>query len=406
MIDRFFPFKVDFRGGHGSREFESIAELSAWLATEKELFKPFCSIETYKNEEPLSGLISHLQSMAQLPDLLQQTVSAEENNNGQQVEANFNTLRKRLNSIYLLRGIPPGNSAEVISLTSFIEQDPLAALAALHSLSDPQNPGSIQALQLNHTAHSRGVGLAAIIRFAILPKFDTADNNKKTIDQLLASIHERTDRSHQILSTQIKAAENVLQKLKEAYEKSETDYSTYTKKVASGVDESINEAQERINAFKKGYQAEIALKEPVTYWQEKAEQHALSSNRFGIAALATALVAGYLAITELPSILQVDKGEPPPYFGIAITVAVSTLALWLLRVLVRSYLGQSHLKSDADERVAMVKTYLALMESNRAPTDTLGPVLSALFRPASDGLVKDDSMPLGLTEFLTRQQKQ
>lgn len=65
--------------------------------------------------------------------------------------------------------------------------------------------------------------------------------------------------------------------------------------------------------------------------------------------------------------------------------------------------SEMHLKTDAEERVAMVKTYLALMESGKAPTDTLSPVLTALFRPASDGIVKDDSMPFGLAEILSKQ---
>lgn len=92
----------------------------------------------------------------------------------------------------------------------------------------------------------------------------------------------------------------------------------------------------------------------------------------------------------------------PRYYGIALAVIFSTLALWFLRILVCGYFSQTHLATDADERVAMVKTYLALMESGKAPTDTLKPFLVTLFRPASDGLVKGDSMPAGLAELLSK----
>lgn len=157
------------------------------------------------------------------------------------------------------------------------------------------------------------------------------------------------------------------------------------------------------------------------FWQDKAKTHRGRANLFAALGLVAAVGTGVSAVLFIPELLGSataaasaelaketatfapgsNRGAPS-YDGIALAVIFSTLTLWLLRILVRGYFSQAHLATDAEERVAMVKTYLALMESGKAPSDTLTPVLIALFRPASDGLVKDDSMPAGFAELLSK----
>jgi hypothetical protein len=99
----------------------------------------------------------------------------------------------------------------------------------------------------------------------------------------------------------------------------------------------------------------------------------------------------------------VGAGGNTNYAGIAVVAVLVTIILWMLRLVVRLFLSQQHLGADARERTAMVKTYLALKEAGVAPKDgDLTPVLVALFRPSSDGIVKDEAMPPVLAEILTR----
>jgi len=82
-------------------------------------------------------------------------------------------------------------------------------------------------------------------------------------------------------------------------------------------------------------------------------------------------------------------------FGAAATVLYLTLFLWTMRILVRMMMSEHHLGVDARGRESMAHTYLALLEDKGATsTEDRAIVLAALFRPITDGLVKDDALPL------------
>ena len=71
----------------------------------------------------------------------------------------------------------------------------------------------------------------------------------------------------------------------------------------------------------------------------------------------------------------------------------TTVYLWIARIVVRLFLSEIHLGMDARERVVMVDSYLALLNKDEGAIDnehrTI--ILSALFRPTQDGIVKDDA---------------
>jgi hypothetical protein len=67
------------------------------------------------------------------------------------------------------------------------------------------------------------------------------------------------------------------------------------------------------------------------------------------------------------------------------------------------FLSHLHLATDAGERVVMVKTYLSLIEGQGIASDGHRQlILQALFRPAADGIVKDEGIPPTVLELLTR----
>ena len=75
-------------------------------------------------------------------------------------------------------------------------------------------------------------------------------------------------------------------------------------------------------------------------------------------------------------------------------------------LIVRMFLSNLHLASDADERVVMVKTYLSLIEGDQlSSNEDRQLILKALFRPTTDGLVKDEGIPPSFLEFLSRSSK-
>ena len=88
---------------------------------------------------------------------------------------------------------------------------------------------------------------------------------------------------------------------------------------------------------------------------------------------------------------------------IGLLTVAATMGVWLIRLLVRNYLSHVHLAHDAAERVAMMQTYLALIEEGKLQDEGhRNLILQALFRPASSGIVKDDASPPFMAEWLKR----
>lgn len=72
-------------------------------------------------------------------------------------------------------------------------------------------------------------------------------------------------------------------------------------------------------------------------------------------------------------------------------------------MVVRIFLSQLHLAQDAAERTTMVTTYLSLLESKSVLSEEDRKIfLAAIFRPTSDGIVKDDGIPPSMADLLTR----
>ena len=75
----------------------------------------------------------------------------------------------------------------------------------------------------------------------------------------------------------------------------------------------------------------------------------------------------------------------------------------MIRILVRMFLSNLHLATDAAERRTMILTYLSMSREGAEFTkDDKKLIVQHLFRSASDGLVKDDAAPPTIFEMLTR----
>ena len=97
---------------------------------------------------------------------------------------------------------------------------------------------------------------------------------------------------------------------------------------------------------------------------------------------------------------------PPESWRLGMLVLIGLFTVWGVRLIVRMFLSHLHLTTDAAERVVMVRTYLSLLEGEHlASSEDRQLILQALFRPASDGIVKDEGLPPSMFEFLTRQAK-
>lgn len=175
---------------------------------------------------------------------------------------------------------------------------------------------------------------------------------------------------------------------------------------ASGATDAVNS----IRAVEATYREAMGLQAPVEYWNTKATTHGVKERSlrtglfcyFGLTAVVMAVVFGVAGNFLLEHTVPTGQQQPIALYLVVtggLTV-LSTLAFWIGRVLMKLYLSEHHLRNDAEERAVMTTTYLALQHENAATDVERQIILSALFRNAPDGIVKDDGPSDGLLQAL------
>lgn len=148
------------------------------------------------------------------------------------------------------------------------------------------------------------------------------------------------------------------------------------------------------------FEEDLKLKTADELWSDRAETHECSYKKTrrwatGIGLGGFALVAVWLAYgLRWAASLFPDELSFQLAFFTALSVAGFTLLVWALRIIIRSMMTEHHLWVDASARSAMAHTYLALIKDKAASIDDRAIVLSSLFNPVTDGLIRDDAMPV------------
>jgi hypothetical protein len=148
------------------------------------------------------------------------------------------------------------------------------------------------------------------------------------------------------------------------------------------------------------FKRELSLRSAVEYLSNKADDHHSTAKTAGTAAAIVGLVVVALAVA-IARLVFTDSTVPVPQ--VAVAVLSATLAFWLLRILVRVLLSSLHLETDMRARSTFVHTYLALLaEGGGIKDEDRALVIGLVFRPISDGLVRDDATPPGLWDLITK----
>jgi hypothetical protein len=174
-------------------------------------------------------------------------------------------------------------------------------------------------------------------------------------------------------------------------------------------------ATEELAATRELYAELMGLKAPAEYWTGKSRNHAENEGRY-LNHIKFGSVWFVLFSVSVP-LLFVKKGLPwidgivagksfdfgfVYYPLLGLYVLLVTTGLWGLRVLVKLYLSEHHLRTDANERATMITTYLALTEKGSADSSDRSIILSSLFRPTQDGVVKDEGVDVAIPHLLSK----
>ncbi|APG47311.1 DUF6161 domain-containing protein [Phaeobacter porticola] len=152
------------------------------------------------------------------------------------------------------------------------------------------------------------------------------------------------------------------------------------------------------------------LKSPIELWSNKSKKHrkrSVFSFLLFLFSLLVIMAIAYLGIDNLSWALK-DAGDsqttefslitrvlPSGHFWATLSLLVTmiTLVLWFARLQMKIYLAERHLSMDSEERAAFADSYVRLVAMSDTSDEAIGQrsiVYASLFRPSSDGIVKDE----------------
>ncbi len=142
---------------------------------------------------------------------------------------------------------------------------------------------------------------------------------------------------------------------------------------------------------------QMGLRAPVRYWKTKARVHRMAERRYAFRALvffpsaaAILIIGAWIAGTVILSVDEIENRAPTYFLTAGALLALTTLMFWIGRLIIKLWLSEHHLRKDALERAVMTETFLA-MDKEVASLDTeRAIVLTAIFRPTPDGVVRDE----------------
>jgi len=177
--------------------------------------------------------------------------------------------------------------------------------------------------------------------------------------------------------------------------------------------------EERAKTFeelKALFYTQLRLRAPVALWEQRATAHrqqAQKAQRYFMVSAVCAVIVGvfvpfcfgdYIAasfhvlrcLPDEPNscIRQFSAKGPVTVSGILLA---TSLILWITRLQYRIFLSERHLSLDAEEKKAFAETFMALKEDATVDVANETIVLTSLFRPTQDGIIKDEGGGLDLS---------
>ncbi|GLH68221.1 DUF6161 domain-containing protein [Geothrix edaphica] len=231
----------------------------------------------------------------------------------------------------------------------------------------------------------------------------TASSEKAALDELFiqASNHYSQNASK---------AEEQSALIQRQHEMGEEEIALFKNSAQAALDDSrqqfndaIGVGQAQLDLISKTYEAQLALQAPVLYWKQKASKH-FTALWCMVGVVLVAMVVGTLGLIQEVKVLlpTIQPGKWPEPWKLGLILISLTMAIWIIRILMKVMLSQLHLHTDADERAVMSNAYLALLKRGKAmQDDDRELILSVLFRPSATGIV-DDGGPATPIEIITR----
>lgn len=189
--------------------------------------------------------------------------------------------------------------------------------------------------------------------------------------------------------------------------KNQEDFSSFIKEIDFAKTIFFEEAGKEKEAALAAFSETHAFKSALHTWKDKAERHSLVFNS-GFGSLCGVVLAGLAgSVYWFPEIVDgIARLKKPdgdfPYITILLFLLPMIAVGWLLRIIGRLVTGALMLKNDAEQRLAMLETYIRLVHDAKAGREDRTIVLAAIFRPLP-GHENDDIQPPSLLDFMKKE---
>ena len=197
--------------------------------------------------------------------------------------------------------------------------------------------------------------------------------------------------------------EDKLEKILDEIEKNKSNHQSIIKTETEKIQRIVDYA----DSAKKAFDEEHKLHEAKEYWFKKAKRHATSATRsfyiFLLPVILLIYLVFYITQRKLPVGILLDSNQ-------TITTATSlisnsssllhylpyllifSLLIWVSRIFLKVMFSNLHLKEEALEKETQILTYLALIKEGAGlEKEDRKLILEAIFRPSTNGLIKDES---------------
>ena len=397
-------FVLDLGGNGGLVAPASLDDLEDWVKREASQWSWLDSADVRGNHD--QGLRNAIGQLSQAAEYVR-TARQRERSDKESASGLVTAARDTLKDLYLKRGFPHSDSPVGIRIAAYRQHAGDHAGHFYAAVFVPPATGHHFQPQALEGWRGLAEGLAERFRIAdeassgraqaVEEAFERLRVKAETLVSEKSLVYDELHRNYASVADSIQSTAN---RHASEFDDAQVDRNSAFK--------TLEEAhRDGMESLRKTFREEIALRAPAEYWESKRAGHVRLSwitgvLSFGGIAGATALL--WQLVHDLLG--KAAAGAAPEAWRIALLALVGVFAVWAVRLVVRMFLSQLHLSTDAAERVVMVRTYLSLLEGDRlAGKDDRQLILQTLFRPASDGIVKDEGLPPSMFEFLTRQPK-
>lgn len=390
-------FSLDLATNGGILAPTSIAELRQWINKEIQFWSWLSNTPGGSHR---SGIDQHLNPLSTASAQAQEAVQYE-TSSADAFRQRVANVRQLLERVYKSNAVPHSSSTLGQRIDAMRKRDPMEAQAYLYT----RLPETGFQFDSRDFSSWRGFleGMFERSELTRLPQAEFLAANE-SLEVLKAKAEQVLGKTAASAGAIHRHYDELAALVETRSSKQESRFEQFMTEQQTAHDEAIDKHRIAMENLEKTFREKMALRAPVEYWDGRKSHHdrrVTITGRwvFGSMAVLAATLCGlaYLALSHLG-----NDGKPETW-RVAFAGLLGVIGVWAVRLLVRMFLSHSHLATDAAERVTMVKTYLALLEGEKLlADDDRKLILQALFRPASDGIVKDEGLPHPALDFLTR----